>query len=171
MACCHNTMAEAHNFDCEKKKARVSMLNKDEVDSFIKNLETQVKEQIETWTRNQVPSIGNLPHAQRPNKCRSYADAPRQVHDLFTQGIISILEDQQRKTKHTTSATTESVSETEAGAEAKSEAEAEAEAAGEAAGEAVGEAEVKEAETEAEAAGEAAGVEVHPPPVPVQART
>ena len=79
-------------------KARVSMQNKDEVDSFIKNLETQVKEQIETWTRNQVPSIGNLPHAQRPNKCRSYADAPRQVHDLFTQGIISILEHQQRKT-------------------------------------------------------------------------
>ena len=106
-------------------KARVSMLNKDEVDSFIKNLETQVKEQIETWTRNQEPSIGNLPHAQRPNKCRSYADAPRQVHDLFTQGIISILEHQQRKTKHTTSATTELVSETEAGAEAEAEAEAE----------------------------------------------
>ena len=44
-------------------KARSSMQNKDKVDSFIKSLETRVKQQVSTWSKNQAPSIGNVTHA------------------------------------------------------------------------------------------------------------
>ena len=105
-------------------KARSSMQNKDKVDSFIKSLETRVKQQVSTWSKHQAPSIGNVTHAQRPNKRRSFADGPKQLQDLYTQEVCSLLEQQQQqqkpKTTTSTSATTESV-------EAEIEAEVEAE--------------------------------------------
>ena len=90
-------------------KARKSAQNKHDVDSFIKNLETQVKQQVEAWSGGQPSVTASVPHAEKPNRHRSFAEAPRQVQDLFNQELCNLLESQQKGKTATTPTTSTAV--------------------------------------------------------------